>query len=213
MGVKLTVHFHLVPRSRTVQLYLHSLLRFHGVVLNSLNTQKNLISRDCKDVKWRELVQNGVHSANLGILWWMMGIPLKQRMCRSPMRFLCSNKYCTVKSGLRRFYIRCRVHRDSNEAKDEFRQWSESIGKEGALAYAWNFPRETEENKDALIRIAYAYCHDSNYANLLSSQRRDNAWASLFGFGSKWLDYIKIDHRNRLWRYEVELMDLDKIQY
>jgi hypothetical protein len=33
-GVKLTTHLHLVPRSRMVELYLHSLIRLHGVTLN-----------------------------------------------------------------------------------------------------------------------------------------------------------------------------------
>jgi hypothetical protein len=33
MGVKLTTHLHLVPRSRKVELYLHSPICFHGIVL------------------------------------------------------------------------------------------------------------------------------------------------------------------------------------
>jgi hypothetical protein len=33
-GVKLTSHFHLVPRLRNVELYLHSPKRLHDVVLN-----------------------------------------------------------------------------------------------------------------------------------------------------------------------------------
>jgi hypothetical protein len=33
-GVRLTTHLHLVPRSRLVELYLHSLICLHGVVLN-----------------------------------------------------------------------------------------------------------------------------------------------------------------------------------
>jgi hypothetical protein len=33
-GVKLLIHLHLVPRSRMVELYLHSPIRLHGVVLN-----------------------------------------------------------------------------------------------------------------------------------------------------------------------------------
>jgi hypothetical protein len=33
-GVKLTTHLHLLPRSRIVELYLHSAIRFDGVVLN-----------------------------------------------------------------------------------------------------------------------------------------------------------------------------------
>jgi hypothetical protein len=33
-GVKLTIHLHPVPKSRIVELYLHSLIRLHGVVLN-----------------------------------------------------------------------------------------------------------------------------------------------------------------------------------
>jgi hypothetical protein len=34
-GVKLTIHLHLVPRSRKVELYLHSTIRLHGVVLSN----------------------------------------------------------------------------------------------------------------------------------------------------------------------------------
>jgi hypothetical protein len=33
-GVKLTTHLHLVPRSRKMELYLHSLIELHGIVLN-----------------------------------------------------------------------------------------------------------------------------------------------------------------------------------
>jgi hypothetical protein len=32
--VKLTTHLHVMPRSRMVELYLHSLIRLHDVVLN-----------------------------------------------------------------------------------------------------------------------------------------------------------------------------------
>jgi hypothetical protein len=32
--VKLSTHLQLVPRSRMVELYLHSPIRFHGIVLN-----------------------------------------------------------------------------------------------------------------------------------------------------------------------------------
>jgi hypothetical protein len=34
MGMKLTIHIHLVPRSRMVELYLHSPIRLDGIVLN-----------------------------------------------------------------------------------------------------------------------------------------------------------------------------------
>jgi hypothetical protein len=34
MGVKLTIHLHLVVRARMVELYLHSPIRLHGVMLN-----------------------------------------------------------------------------------------------------------------------------------------------------------------------------------
>jgi hypothetical protein len=34
-SVKLTTYRYLVPRSRTVELYLHPAIRLHGVVLNS----------------------------------------------------------------------------------------------------------------------------------------------------------------------------------
>jgi hypothetical protein len=37
-GVKLTTHLHLVSWSRMMELYLHSPIRFHGIVLNSLST-------------------------------------------------------------------------------------------------------------------------------------------------------------------------------
>jgi hypothetical protein len=33
-GVKLTIHHRLVPRSRMVELYLHSPIRIYGIVLN-----------------------------------------------------------------------------------------------------------------------------------------------------------------------------------
>jgi hypothetical protein len=36
-GVKLTTRTHLVPTSRKVELYLHSPIRLHGVVLNYLS--------------------------------------------------------------------------------------------------------------------------------------------------------------------------------
>jgi hypothetical protein len=41
-GVKLTTHHHLEPRSRIVELYLHSPVRLHGVVHNNLSTRTNL---------------------------------------------------------------------------------------------------------------------------------------------------------------------------
>jgi hypothetical protein len=40
--MKLTTQVHLVPRSRIVELYLHSLIRLHGVVLNKLSTRTTL---------------------------------------------------------------------------------------------------------------------------------------------------------------------------
>jgi hypothetical protein len=39
-GVKLTTHLHLVPKSRMVELYLHSPISLRGVVLNEFNTRK-----------------------------------------------------------------------------------------------------------------------------------------------------------------------------
>jgi hypothetical protein len=33
-GEKLTTHLHLVPRPRKVELYFHSLICLHGIVLN-----------------------------------------------------------------------------------------------------------------------------------------------------------------------------------
>jgi hypothetical protein len=36
--VKLTTHIHLVPRLKMVDLYLHSTIRFYGVMLNQLST-------------------------------------------------------------------------------------------------------------------------------------------------------------------------------
>jgi hypothetical protein len=33
-GVKLTTHFHLLPRLSMVELYLHSLIYLHGIVFN-----------------------------------------------------------------------------------------------------------------------------------------------------------------------------------
>jgi hypothetical protein len=43
-GVKLTSHVHLVPRSRMVELCLHSPICFHGIVLNELITGTTLSS-------------------------------------------------------------------------------------------------------------------------------------------------------------------------
>jgi hypothetical protein len=40
--VKLTIHLHLVPKSRMVELYLHSSICFYGIVLNLLNTRTTL---------------------------------------------------------------------------------------------------------------------------------------------------------------------------
>jgi hypothetical protein len=153
-----------------VQLYLHSRVRLHGVMLNLLSTGKSLPYRyNCKDVKWLVLAQNRVHWRVLWILRWMIRMPLKQIMCRSPKRFLRSSIGCTMESGLCRPYINCRARRDSNDNKDDFQQWNESVGKEGALAYHWNFLQETEENNDILIRISYAYCRESNYISLPSA--------------------------------------------
>jgi hypothetical protein len=42
MSVKLTAHFHLVPRLRMVELYIHFPIRLHGVVFNSLSTGTTL---------------------------------------------------------------------------------------------------------------------------------------------------------------------------
>jgi hypothetical protein len=42
-SVKLTIHRHLVPRSRMVELYLQFLIRLHGVELNQLSTCINLL--------------------------------------------------------------------------------------------------------------------------------------------------------------------------
>jgi hypothetical protein len=41
-GVKLTTHLHLAPRSRMVELYLHSPIHLHDVVLNWLSTGTTL---------------------------------------------------------------------------------------------------------------------------------------------------------------------------
>jgi hypothetical protein len=41
-GMKVTTHLHLVLRSRIVELYLHSLIRLHGVVLNQLSIRTAL---------------------------------------------------------------------------------------------------------------------------------------------------------------------------
>jgi hypothetical protein len=42
-GVKLTTHLHLVPRSRMVELYLHSPVCLYGIVLNWLTTWTTLL--------------------------------------------------------------------------------------------------------------------------------------------------------------------------
>jgi hypothetical protein len=41
--VKLITHLYIVPRSRMVELYLHSPLCLHGVVFNELGTGTNLL--------------------------------------------------------------------------------------------------------------------------------------------------------------------------
>jgi hypothetical protein len=53
--VKLTTHLHLVPRSKTVELYLHSLIRLHGVMLNKLSTKTTLRFKHYK--RWRNEIQ------------------------------------------------------------------------------------------------------------------------------------------------------------
>jgi hypothetical protein len=42
-GVNLTTHFQLVPRPRKRDLFIHSLIRLHGVVLNFLSTRGTLL--------------------------------------------------------------------------------------------------------------------------------------------------------------------------
>jgi hypothetical protein len=42
LGSKLSTHIHLVLRSRMVEIYLHSLIRFHGVVLDYLSAGRAL---------------------------------------------------------------------------------------------------------------------------------------------------------------------------
>jgi hypothetical protein len=42
MGVKLTTHLHLMSRLRVMELYLHSPIRLHDVVLNSLSTGETI---------------------------------------------------------------------------------------------------------------------------------------------------------------------------
>jgi hypothetical protein len=41
--VKLNTHVHLEPRLRMVELYLHSPIRLHSMVLNELDTDTNLV--------------------------------------------------------------------------------------------------------------------------------------------------------------------------
>jgi hypothetical protein len=41
-SVKLTTHLHLLPRSRKVELYLHSPIRLHGIVLKLIKHRDNL---------------------------------------------------------------------------------------------------------------------------------------------------------------------------
>jgi hypothetical protein len=42
-GVELAAYFHLVPRSTMVELYLHSPICIHGIVLNYLSTGTTLL--------------------------------------------------------------------------------------------------------------------------------------------------------------------------
>jgi hypothetical protein len=44
-GMNLTTHFRIVPRSRMVEIYLHSPIRPHGVVLDQLSIGATLLLR------------------------------------------------------------------------------------------------------------------------------------------------------------------------
>jgi hypothetical protein len=48
--MKLTTHLQLVPRSRMVDLFLHSLIRLHDVVLNKLSPGLYFYRLDTNDV-------------------------------------------------------------------------------------------------------------------------------------------------------------------
>jgi hypothetical protein len=53
-GVKLTTNHHLVSMSRMMELYFHSLIPLHGVVLNSLSTGTTYLQEWLQ--KWRALL-------------------------------------------------------------------------------------------------------------------------------------------------------------
>jgi hypothetical protein len=46
-GVKLTTHLQLAPRSKKVDLYIHSSIRLHGAVLNQLSPRNNFTFYQC----------------------------------------------------------------------------------------------------------------------------------------------------------------------
>jgi hypothetical protein len=93
LSVKLAAHLHLVPKSRMVELYNHSPIRLHGVVLNQLNTGTNLfflpftfglfilsLERCDSFLKWTTIVptQNlalSVHNSK------EIGLPIKLLIC------------------------------------------------------------------------------------------------------------------------------------
>jgi hypothetical protein len=51
-GVKLTTNLQLVPRSRIVELYLHTPIRVHGIMLNLLRTGTTLLYTGVKLDPW-----------------------------------------------------------------------------------------------------------------------------------------------------------------
>jgi hypothetical protein len=55
-GVKLTTHLHLVPRSRMVELYLHSPICLHGVVLIKHLAEEDIISMEFTFSLWKSEV-------------------------------------------------------------------------------------------------------------------------------------------------------------
>jgi hypothetical protein len=73
-GVKLTTHLHLVPRSIKVELWLHSPIRLHGVVLHKLSTRTTLLfCLKCTEIHICLLLHKNVKLAFLilrvGKLW------------------------------------------------------------------------------------------------------------------------------------------------
>lgn len=61
--MKLAIHFHPVPKSRMVEIYLHSPIRLHGVVLNEISIWTTLLFKANTKNLIRTLIANITQNA------------------------------------------------------------------------------------------------------------------------------------------------------